>query len=111
MSILKTKMKSLTKITINCIGHNYKFAYYKPCVYKICSRNTTTTKVSKIQTISLIENKENTKFDLNFEDAKTAYKSKSNLELLRAYMVFQLCSIDYLVDNQKIVRIFFFSFL
>ena len=61
--------------------------------------------MSKIQTISLIENKENTKFDLNFEDAKTAYKSKSNLELLRAYMVFQLCSIDYLVDNQKIVRI------
>ena len=101
-------MKSLANITINCIEHNYKFGHYKPCVYKICSRNTTTTKVSKIQTISLIENKENNKFDLNFEDAKTAYKSKSNLELLRALAVFQLCSIDYLVDNQKIVRIQFF---
>jgi proline dehydrogenase len=39
--------------------------------------------------------------DLTFEDSKTAFKAKSNLDLLRGYIVFQLCSFKFLVDNQK----------
>lgn len=42
-----------------------------------------------------------TKLDLTFEDSKTAFKAKSNFELLRGYLVFQLCSFSFLIENQK----------
>lgn len=41
--------------------------------------------------------------DITFEDAKAAFKSKTNMELLRGYVVYQLCSIEYLVDNNKML--------
>ena len=44
---------------------------------------------------------------LNFDDPQIAYKCKSTLELLRAYMVFTLCSVSFLVDHQYKVRNFF----
>lgn len=41
--------------------------------------------------------------DLKFEDGKEAFKSKTTPELLRAYIVLKLSSIDYLVNhNQKV---------
>lgn len=45
----------------------------------------------------------NRTIDLSFEDSKTAFKSKSNFELLRGYLVFQLCGIKFLLDNQKML--------
>ncbi|GAB6029809.1 hypothetical protein CHUAL_005521 [Chamberlinius hualienensis] len=45
---------------------------------------------------------EQTRFDpldLNFENAEAAYKSKTNFEILRALLVFSLCSSKYLVEN------------
>lgn len=42
--------------------------------------------------------------DITFEDAKAAFKSKTNWELLRAYIVYTLCSFEYLVDNNMQVR-------
>ena len=110
MSILNNKIKFLSNITINCFRYKNKFTYKSqlPCVSKLCYRNTSTTKASKNQTISLqsVNSKDNPKFELDFEDAKTAFQSKTNLELLRAYLVFQLCSVDFLVDNQKNVKNF-----
>ena len=47
------------------------------------------------------------KLDLTFEDSRTAFKSKSTLQLLRGYLVFQLCSLNFIVDNQKIVSLLF----
>ena len=41
--------------------------------------------------------------DLRFEDGKTAFRSKTNFELMRGYLVFQLCGIKFLLDNQKMV--------
>lgn len=37
--------------------------------------------------------------DLSFSDARQAYRSKSTWEILRAWVVFKLCSINYLVEN------------
>lgn len=45
------------------------------------------------------------KLDLTFEDSKTAFKAKSTFELLRGYLVFQLCSFSFLIENQKKVNI------
>ena len=41
------------------------------------------------------------KIDLEFENAREAYKSKRNSELVRALFVFNLCSIKPLVDHNK----------
>lgn len=43
----------------------------------------------------------NKTLDLSFNDSKTAFQSKSNFELFRAYVVFQLCGINFLLDHQK----------
>lgn len=46
------------------------------------------------------------RIDLSFENAKEAFKSKSNFELARALLVFRCCQIDFLVqNNQRILRI------
>lgn len=37
--------------------------------------------------------------DLNFNDPIAAFKSKTTKELIRAYIVYQLCSIEYIVEN------------
>ena len=37
--------------------------------------------------------------DLSFENAEAAFKSKTTWQVLRAYLVFTLCSSNYLVEN------------
>jgi len=41
------------------------------------------------------------KIDTSFENAKEAYTSKTNFELLRGYTVFQLCSVKVFVNKNK----------
>ena len=45
--------------------------------------------------------------DLTFLDHHAAFKNKTTWEVFRAYMVFNLCSIRYLVDNNEAVSIIF----
>ena len=45
---------------------------------------------------------------LTFDDPQIVYQCKSTLELLRAYTVFTLCSVSFLVDHQYKVRILIF---
>lgn len=47
--------------------------------------------------------------DLTFNDSKTAFAAKSNLELLRGYLVFQLCGLKFLIQHQQIVSAVFFN--
>ncbi|EFN64404.1 Proline oxidase, mitochondrial [Camponotus floridanus] len=37
--------------------------------------------------------------DLQFNDPIAAFKSKTTMELMRAYVVYQMCSIEYIVEN------------
>ncbi len=41
------------------------------------------------------------KLDLSFLNHEAAFKSKSTWEVLRALLVFQMCSIGTLVDNNE----------
>lgn len=41
------------------------------------------------------------RIDQSFENAREAYMSKSNLEILRCIAVFQMCSINFLVEKNK----------
>lgn len=45
--------------------------------------------------------------DLKFNDPVASFKSKTNTELIRAYVVYQLCSVQFLVENNMKVTIFF----
>lgn len=78
---------------------------YRNALPALQTRNTSTSSTSKGQAISIsnlnMEPNQRPKPDLSFEDAQTAFKSKSSLELLRGYLVFQLCSLNFLIDNQK----------
>lgn len=42
--------------------------------------------------------------DLKFNDPIAAFKSKTTMELMRAYVVYQMCSIEYMVENNMKVR-------
>ena len=47
--------------------------------------------------------------DLTFNNAEAAFRSKSTLQVLRAYLVFTLCSSNYLVENNMKVNRCFYS--
>ena len=44
--------------------------------------------------------------DLSFENTAEAYKSKTNFDIARALLVFNLCSIRPVVENNKQVRLY-----
>jgi proline dehydrogenase len=44
--------------------------------------------------------------DLTFEDHVAAFKSKTTWEILRAYVVYTMCSFEYLVEHNMTVREF-----
>ena len=37
--------------------------------------------------------------DVTFEDFQASFKSKTTMDLIRAYFVFTFCSMDVIVDN------------
>lgn len=41
--------------------------------------------------------------DLSFSSPKEAFKSKKTSELVRAYLVYQICSFDWVVENNDMV--------
>lgn len=43
--------------------------------------------------------------DLSFNSPKEAFKSKKTSELVRAYLVYQICSINWLVENNDMVSV------
>lgn len=47
--------------------------------------------------------------DVSFNDPYSAFKSKTTWELIRAYVVYIMCSSEYLVDNNMKVNKTFFK--
>ncbi|KAG8238024.1 hypothetical protein J437_LFUL014992 [Ladona fulva] len=45
------------------------------------------------------------KLDLSFEDSVAAFKSKTNWEIFRAYIVYTICSSNYVVENNMKIRL------
>ncbi|GFR77182.1 proline dehydrogenase 1, mitochondrial-like [Elysia marginata] len=54
---------------------------------------------------SLTDRDQHPDLDLMFASSKEAYKSKKTSELARALLVFNLCSVEALVNRQKEVRL------
>jgi hypothetical protein len=48
--------------------------------------------------------------DVSFNDHSAAFKSKTTWEVMRALLVFNLCSVSFLVDNCEKVSIAIFIF-
>ncbi|XP_067106661.1 proline dehydrogenase 1, mitochondrial [Osmerus mordax] len=64
----------------------------------------TVTKPVQVDLISQTKNAADThtlKIAIDFENTLEAYKSKTNIELLRSLLVFKLCTFDFLVDKNK----------
>lgn len=102
----KATLSLLTKQT-NHLPNTHKLLYSVNERQQIRFTSTTTKKgnvfaFNELDTTAYAELQDtNRTLDLSFEDSKTAFKSKSNFELLRGYLVFQLCGIKFLLDNQK----------
>uniref|UniRef100_A0A8C6TL80 Proline dehydrogenase n=1 Tax=Neogobius melanostomus TaxID=47308 RepID=A0A8C6TL80_9GOBI len=54
--------------------------------------------ISQTKTLRKLETR---KVQIDFDNTEEAYKSKSNLELLRSLLVFKLCTFDFLVERNK----------
>lgn len=48
--------------------------------------------------------------DTSFANPEATFKSKTTWEIFRAYIVYQLCSSGYLVENNMQVTVFFFFY-
>ncbi|GAB1599583.1 proline dehydrogenase 1, mitochondrial-like [Argonauta hians] len=62
---------------------------------------TTSTATTPTTTTGKLDEYGHPYVDLSFTNAKEAYRSKTNFELIRALLVFNLCSVRFLVDNNK----------
>ena len=60
-----------------------------------------TDSVNGFPSDDLVKNSDLLKLDTKFENAEIAFKSKKTFDLIRGWLVFQLCSISPLVNNQQ----------
>lgn len=57
------------------------------------------TIAADIKDVAATQSPKRDPLDLSFANPEAAFKSKTTLEILRSYIVFQLCSSSYLVNN------------
>lgn len=85
---------SLSSRPVGALGIRYKST---PAAASLVNENAAVDTASQ-------DDKDKDPLDLTFCDYRNAFKSKTNSELLRAMLVFHLCSIQPLVDNNAKVR-------
>ncbi|XP_050299370.1 proline dehydrogenase 1, mitochondrial isoform X2 [Anthonomus grandis grandis] len=65
-----------------------------------------TTLIQEQQKQQTVQQSPRDPLDLSFEDAKAAFKSKTNWELIRALVVYQICSYETIVaNNMKLMKL------
>ncbi|KAL4223187.1 hypothetical protein ACF0H5_016659 [Mactra antiquata] len=87
---------------------------FRPSTLHALARKSTAAvevndKSEDVQASPIVDKNDNTsitgdghpKIDLSFTNSEEAYRSKYSGELLRAYFVFQLCSVSLIVNNNK----------
>ena len=91
-------MAFLRKLPRRCAG----VARFTGLLSEIINNNSrafSTNLVLKAPNQENISTRQIDPLDLRFNDPSASFKSKTMVELIRAYVVYQLCSIDYLVEN------------
>ncbi|XP_018570812.1 proline dehydrogenase 1, mitochondrial [Anoplophora glabripennis] len=99
------------RTVIRCsVYKKYGLLQDHPSKFHVCRallKSTTATSANIVQTSpKTVQQPPRDPLDITFEDAKAAFKSKTNLELIRAYVVYALCSFEYLVqNNMKLMKL------
>ena len=76
------------------------------CFSKRLKSTSASVVTADTSVVSEQEKYQKDELDLTFENTKDAYKSKTTWELVRAFMVLKLTTIDYLVENnQRLMKI------
>lgn len=67
----------------------------------ICQKSSVGVEFKDAETISELKSDKKHGLDLTFSSAEEAFRSKKTSELIRALLVFNLCSVDFLVNNHR----------
>ena len=67
----------------------------------ICQKSSVGVEFKDAETISKLKADKKHGLDLTFSSAEEAFRSKKTSELIRALLVFNLCSVDLLVNNNR----------
>ena len=118
MSLTTIRSCLLSRILIGSNKTNRIFSDVSPKSWTAVTRSTSTSTPSPTSAAAAASvancSKNNNKvesaprrdqLDLTFNNAEAAFKSKSTAQILRAYLVFTLCSSNYLVNNNMKVTI------
>ena len=79
----------------------YRFVSTKNNLKTIAAATSSINKITGDE----VNNSNLERLDTKFENAEIAFKSKTTGDLIRGWLVFQLCSISPLVNNQQKVCI------
>lgn len=91
MNPIKTCVLNRILVNSSRLGLGQNYIPLRP------STTAATSNVTKTNGDEVVRRKD--PLDLSFGNAEAAFRSKSSLEILRAYVVFSLCSSNYLVEN------------
>jgi len=98
MNPIKTCVLNRILVNSSRLGLGQNYIPLRP------STTAATSNVTKTNGDEVVRRKD--PLDLSFGNAEAAFRSKSSLEILRAYVVFSLCSSNYLVENNlKLMKI------
>jgi len=106
MSSIKSCISTRILVSSSRLGLGLGLPNVKlPRQYNIPSRPSTSLAPdnNKTNADETIVNRRKDPLDLSFKNGEAAFRSKTSLEILRAYVVFSLCSSSYLVENNMML--------
>ncbi|XP_041349161.1 uncharacterized protein LOC121368490 [Gigantopelta aegis] len=96
---------ALRQLTVHLRKSSIRSWYLSRHVLKSTSAssklNDETDRLSETSASRFVDEFGHPRLDLSFENAKEAFRSKKTSELVRSLVVFNLCSLKFLVNNQE----------